>query len=294
MKTLNRFFVFGILVLALVGWTPPVFASSFYSFTISNFIGDSGAGGVKGLVPAPAAGDAAAGKFLKADGTWAVAGGSSPLTTKGDIYVYSTTNDRLPVGTDTYLLSSDSTQATGLKWVAPGAGGITGSGTVGTVPKFTGVSAIGDSIITEAGGQISVTGNPVAFNLIAGAKLNQASTDSTVGYYYLALEAHIESASNNPPTVTAGCGTSPGILGDAANGSTFQATDNKFTIVVGTGGTATSCTVTFGKVWQAVATCVPNYEGAILGVRAVPTTTTIVIDKTIAFAAGSKIDVLCF
>ena len=40
-------------------------------------VGDSGSGGTKGLVPAPAAGDAAAGKFLKADGTWeAVPGGS--------------------------------------------------------------------------------------------------------------------------------------------------------------------------------------------------------------------------
>lgn len=35
-------------------------------------VGDSGAGGTKGLVPAPSAGDAAAGKFLKADGTFAV------------------------------------------------------------------------------------------------------------------------------------------------------------------------------------------------------------------------------
>lgn len=34
-------------------------------------VGDSGSGGTKGLVPAPAAGDAALDKFLKADGTWA-------------------------------------------------------------------------------------------------------------------------------------------------------------------------------------------------------------------------------
>jgi hypothetical protein len=40
-------------------------------------VGDSGAGGTKGLVPAPSAGDAAAGKFLKADGTFAVPSGSS-------------------------------------------------------------------------------------------------------------------------------------------------------------------------------------------------------------------------
>jgi hypothetical protein len=37
---------------------------------LNAFTGDSGAGGVKGLVPAPASGDAAASKFLKADGTW--------------------------------------------------------------------------------------------------------------------------------------------------------------------------------------------------------------------------------
>lgn len=37
---------------------------------LAAFTGDSGAGGVKGLVPAPAAGDAAAGKVLGAGGGW--------------------------------------------------------------------------------------------------------------------------------------------------------------------------------------------------------------------------------
>lgn len=48
--------------------------------------------------------------------------GSSPLTTKGDIYTFSTANARLPVGADTYILVADSTQPTGLKWAAPSAG----------------------------------------------------------------------------------------------------------------------------------------------------------------------------
>lgn len=46
---------------------------------LSNFVGDSGAGGTKGLVLAPAAGDAAAGKFLKADGTWTAPSGSGDV-----------------------------------------------------------------------------------------------------------------------------------------------------------------------------------------------------------------------
>lgn len=44
--------------------------------TVATMVGDSGAGGTKGLVPAPSAGDAAADKYLKADGTFAVPPGS--------------------------------------------------------------------------------------------------------------------------------------------------------------------------------------------------------------------------
>lgn len=49
-------------------------------------VGDSGSGGTKGAVPAPAAGDAAAGKYLKADGSWQVppGGGGGGSYTAGD------------------------------------------------------------------------------------------------------------------------------------------------------------------------------------------------------------------
>jgi len=49
---------------------------------------------------------------------WADGGSSSPLTTKGDIYTFSTVDTRLPAGTDDQLLSADSSTATGLKWVS--------------------------------------------------------------------------------------------------------------------------------------------------------------------------------
>jgi hypothetical protein len=52
----------------------PVFDASCYML---DMVGDAGSGGADGLVPAPAAGDAAANKFLKADGTWALPGGTS-------------------------------------------------------------------------------------------------------------------------------------------------------------------------------------------------------------------------
>lgn len=46
---------------------------------LNAMVGDSGSGGTKGLVPAPASGDAAAGKFLKADGTWVAPSGAGDV-----------------------------------------------------------------------------------------------------------------------------------------------------------------------------------------------------------------------
>ncbi len=42
---------------------------------LANCVGDAGSGGTKGLVPPPGAGDAAVGRYLKADCTWAVPAG---------------------------------------------------------------------------------------------------------------------------------------------------------------------------------------------------------------------------
>ncbi len=46
--------------------------------------------------------------------------GGSPLTTKGDVSGFSTVNARIPVGSNGQVLTSDSTQALGLKWAAGG------------------------------------------------------------------------------------------------------------------------------------------------------------------------------
>lgn len=69
---------------ALIGPTSGGAATPTFRTLVSSdyptMVGDAGAGGTKGAVPPPAAGDAASSKFLKADGSWAVpaGGGSMP------------------------------------------------------------------------------------------------------------------------------------------------------------------------------------------------------------------------
>lgn len=67
------------------------------------------------------------------------AGGGSPLTTKGDLFTFSTVDARLPVGTNNFRLVAASGEATGLKYVAD---------TQNTVVDAEGDLLIGDSADT--------------------------------------------------------------------------------------------------------------------------------------------------
>lgn len=54
-----------------------------------------------------------------------VGGGTSPLTTKGDIAGFDTAAARIPVGTNEQVLIADSAQALGVRWATIGAANIT-------------------------------------------------------------------------------------------------------------------------------------------------------------------------
>lgn len=101
---------------------------------LNAFVGDSGAGGTKGLVPAPAAGDAAAGKFLKADGTYAVPASGITLLTEQTTTSGTTKDFTIPAGAKRIMvmLNGVSLSATTSIGIQLGdAGGIETSGYVG-------------------------------------------------------------------------------------------------------------------------------------------------------------------
>jgi len=132
--------------------------------------------------------------FFAAD----AADGASPLTTKGDLFTFTTVDARLGVGANDTVLTADSAQATGLKWATPTSGltyaawtptttGITaGNGT--TVARYaqSGKFVTGSFLFT-LGSTSAITG-AVSFTLPVTAKSTNVLSgivtilDSGVGY----------------------------------------------------------------------------------------------------------------
>jgi len=73
--------------------------------------------------------------------TWVTPTDQTPLTTKGDLFTFTTVDARLGIGANNTVLTADSAQATGMKWATPAAGSFnTGFAQVGTSESTTSTS----------------------------------------------------------------------------------------------------------------------------------------------------------
>lgn len=98
------------------------------------------------------------------------AGSGSPLTTKGDLYGFSTLDARIPIGANDTVLTADSTQSLGLKWAAPA-----GSGANWSLLNAGGTALTGATTITVS----SISGKDKIMVVIIDASSASAGADFT-------------------------------------------------------------------------------------------------------------------
>lgn len=199
--------------------------------------------------------------------------GSSPLTTKGDVYGYSSNNARVPIGADGTVLTADSAQALGLKWSSvAGTGDVIGPGsaTDNAVVRFDGTTGklIQNSAVTIADTSGNITGGTYNGNTIgAGATSGTNTGDQT-------------SVSGNSGTVTVadagGDTTTWPLLGTSQTGSLAPATDAGLTFNATTNALTTAIVLVddeaYGVGWNG-SLQVPTKNAVYDKIEAIPALT---------------------
>ena len=122
-------------------------------------------------------------------------GSVSPLTTKGDLWGYSTLDARIPIGTNSQVLTADSTQALGLKWATPSGSTksyslLSTTSLSGATTTISSLSGYDNFFVLVRGASTDTTGSSIVF-YVNGA--NSATDYSQFGPEYTSATAYASS-----------------------------------------------------------------------------------------------------
>lgn len=210
---------------------PEVLSATQSTAILNAMVGDSGSGGTKGLVPAPASGDAT--KYLKGDGTWATISGS------GDVVGPASATDSVPVlfdGTTGKLLKNSTPTGTGNPVLATSPTLTTptlGVATATSINKVAFTAPATGSTLVIADGKTLTASNTLTFAGTDSSTLNVGSGGTLGALAFLGAA---------PAGTLTGATLASGVT--ASSLTSFGSSPTLVTPILGTptSGTLTNCT----------------------------------------------------
>lgn len=119
------------------------------------------------------------------------AGAVSPLTTKGDLYGFGSSDARIPIGTNGQILTADSAQSLGLKWAAPASS---------SFPAFSAYGSTDQTPTTNVWTKVNL--NTEAFDTASNYNTSTYRfTPTTAGYYIINASAYVSQTSSGTQMV---------------------------------------------------------------------------------------------
>lgn len=199
-------------------------------------VGDSGSGGTKGLVPAAGSGDAAAGKYLGAGGTFSVPPGTGLTALTGDVTASGSGSQAATLATVNSNVGSFGSSTSIPNFTVNGKGLITAAGgnsVIAPASTLSGTvlnSTVVSSSLTSVGTIASGVWNGTTIAVANGGTAVTSVTTAPAATAFAGWDANKNLSANNHiegyATTATGAGTTTLVVGDKAlqyfTGSTTQ------------------------------------------------------------------------